>query len=48
MFNKALSLFEDYIKDETLAIEISLSDDTVEELDINGEKVKVKIERIEK
>ena len=48
MFNKALSLFENYIKDETLAIEISERDNAVEELDINGEKVKVKIERIEK
>ena len=47
MFNKALSLFENYIKDETLAIEISFNDNVVEQLDINGEKVKVKIERIE-
>ena len=37
---------QDYIKNETLAVEINKSDDTLEELDINGIKVEVKITKV--
>ena len=44
-FDNVIIDYEDYIKNETLAVEINKSADTLEELDINGIKVKVKINK---
>ncbi len=40
-FNKALEMFEDYIKDETLATTITKKNDLTEKFDINGEEVAI-------
>ena len=40
-FNKALEMFEDYIKDETLATTITKKNDLTEKFDINGEGVAI-------
>ena len=45
-FDNVIIDYEDYIKNETLAVEINKSADTLEELDINGIKVKVKINKV--
>ncbi len=45
-FDSVIADYEDYIKNETLAVEINKSDDTLEELDINGIKVEVKITKV--
>ena len=44
-FSKVLEDYSDYIKKETLAINITEASDLTEELDINGLKVLVKIEK---
>lgn len=40
-FNKALEMFEEYIKDETLATTITKKNDLTEKFDINGEEVAI-------
>ena len=46
-FSSALKLYEDYIKDETLAVEINpLGDKTYEEQNLNGHETKLFLERI--
>ncbi len=46
-FSNALKLYEDYIKDETLAVEINpLGDKTYEEHNLNGHETKLFLERI--
>jgi isoleucyl-tRNA synthetase len=47
--NQAVRAFEEYIKKETLALEVSLSDtegERTEEWDINGEKATISIKRV--
>jgi isoleucyl-tRNA synthetase len=47
--NQAINAFEDYVKKETLSLELSLSQDKgerIEEWDINGEKAIISIERV--
>ena len=46
-FKKSLSLFENYIKEETLALSIKEKNNLPNTLDINGEEVKVSIKKIE-
>lgn len=43
---KAIKMFENYIKEETLAIEIKECNDLTETFDLNGEKTKLHVEKI--
>ncbi len=43
---EAIKEFEDYIKDETLAVEINLVEENLEEQDLNGEMTGMKLERL--
>ena len=46
--NEAVELFEDFIKKETLAVSIqSVSDDSFEKQDLNGNMTGIKLEKIE-
>jgi isoleucyl-tRNA synthetase len=48
--NQAVKAFEDYIRRETLALKLSLSDtrgEHTEEWDINGEKATISVEKVE-
>jgi isoleucyl-tRNA synthetase len=47
--SQAINAFEDYVKKETLSLELSLSQDKgerIEEWDVNGEKAIISIERV--
>ncbi len=45
MFTKSLEMFEEYIKKETLAIEITRKETLTEVYDLNGHMVKIQIEK---
>ncbi|MDD4733848.1 MAG: isoleucine--tRNA ligase [Bacilli bacterium] len=47
-FEKALKMFEDYIKTETLAIDIIKREDLKESCDLNGHEVLLNVERLSK
>lgn len=47
-FEKALKMFEDYIKTETLAIDIIKREDLKESYDLNGHEVLLNVERLSK
>ena len=42
----AVDKFEDYIKEETLALKIEESKDPLEEFDLNGHETGINVERI--
>ena len=44
-FDKCVSKFESYIKDETLALTITKSDSLTDSYDLNGHDVKLKVEK---
>ena len=44
-FEKALEMFKEYIQEETLATEIVKKEDITEPFDINGESVKIDLEK---
>ena len=44
-FEKALEMFKEYIQEETLATEIVKKEDITETFDINGENVKIDLEK---
>ena len=46
MIDKMIDKYSDYIKNETLAINLIKSTDITDEYDMNGEKVKIKTEKI--
>ena len=45
-FDKCIEKFEDYIKDETLAINIAKDDNIDESFDLNGHNIKLKVEKV--
>lgn len=45
-FDKCISKFEQYIKDETLSLSISKDDSLTESFDLNGHDVKLKVEKV--
>ena len=45
-FNKALNMFEDYIKAETLAVKLEEKDNLTETYDLNGHEVLIDVEQI--
>ena len=45
-FEKCISKFEDYIKDETLALSITKNDNLNDSYDLNGHDVKLKVEKV--
>jgi len=45
-FDKCIEKFEDYIKDETLAINIAKDDNIDESFDLNGHSIKLKVEKV--
>ena len=46
MIDKTIDKYSDYIKNETLAVELIKDSSLEESYDMNGEQVKVKTERI--
>ena len=46
MIDKTIEKYSDYIKNETLAVELIKDSSLVESYDMNGESVKVKTERV--
>jgi len=47
-FNEVISKYDEYIKNETLAIDIIEKDNCIEKLNVNGIDVSVELEKIEK
>ena len=47
-FNKSVKMFENYIKEETLAINLKEKNDLTESYDLNGHNVLVDVERLSK
>ena len=45
-FNKALAMFEEYVKTETLAVKLEEKDNLTEKYDLNGHEVLIDVEQI--
>ena len=45
-FNKALAMFEEYVKSETLAVKLEEKEDLTEKYDLHGHEVLIDVEQI--